>query len=320
MSNESVDNVLTDRILRAVSKQEKLPEFPDEADDLPSDYEYDPDAEEEVEEVEEISENELLEILEQESSALDTARLLFNEDKVKEADTLSLDILSPQSVRDLYETGSVVLDNVVDKSVIQGTLYIAYSRMMFIILITLIYQAAHDEASVMQNNGEFQPAQEYRQEGDDQYRDNKARDDRTVWLNPADESKESSRPKISQLLKMLQHKLLQDLSQIIHLNGNVEYQLAYYHPQNARYERHRDAFPTSEREDTTQRRVTAIIYLNPDWVQGDGGELRLFGKNSAPHQDVEPIASRLVVFLSGVVDHAVISASKPRYALTAWIR
>ncbi|KAJ2965132.1 hypothetical protein NQZ79_g40 [Umbelopsis isabellina] len=299
MSNESVDNVLTDQILRAVSKQEKLPDFPDEADDLPSDYEYDPDAEEEVEEVEEISENELLEILEQESSALDTARLLFNEDKVKEADSLSLNILSPQSVRDLYEIGSVVLDNVVDKSVIR---------------------AAHDEASVMQNNGEFQPAQEYRQEGDDQYRDNKARDDKTVWLDPADESKETSRPNIYQLLKMLQHKLLEDLSEIIHLNGNVEYQLAYYHPQKARYERHRDAFPTSEREDTTQRRVTAIIYLNPDWVSGDGGELRLFGKNSAPDQDVEPIASRMVVFLSGVVDHAVISASKPRYALTAWIR
>lgn len=319
MSNESVDNVLTDRILRAVSKHEKLPEFPDEADDLPSDYEYDPDAEEEVEEVEEISENELLEILEQESSALDTARLLFDADKVKAADTLSLNILSPQSVRDLYDTGSVVLDNVVDKAVIQGTLYICICLNKPYHLITRIRLAAHDEASVMQNNGEFQPAQEYRQEGDDQYRDNKARDDKTVWLDPADESKQT-RPNICQLLNMLQHKLLEDLSQIIHLNGNVEYQLAYYHPQNARYERHRDAFPTSEREDTTQRRVTAIIYLNPDWVLGDGGELRLFGKNSAPDQDVQPIASRMVVFLSGVVDHAVISASKPRYALTAWIR
>jgi Rps23 Pro-64 3,4-dihydroxylase Tpa1-like proline 4-hydroxylase len=172
----------------------------------------------------------------------------------------------------------------------------------------------------MQENGAFQPAQEYREEGDDQYRDNKARDDKTVWLDPTDKSNESSRPNIGQLLKMLQQKLLQDLSQIIHLHGNVEYQLAYYHPQNARYERHRDAFPTSEQDDTTQRRVTAIVYLNPDWVPGDGGELRLFGKNSAPDQDVEPVASRMVVFLSGVVDHAVISASKSRYALTAWIR
>jgi hypothetical protein len=128
MSNESVDNVLTDRILRAVSKHEKLPEFPDEADDLPSDYEYDPDAEEEVEEVEEISENELLEILEQENSALETVRLLFYQDKLNQADSLSLNVLSPQSVRELYEVGSVVLDNVVDTSIIRGTCkYLQYT-------------------------------------------------------------------------------------------------------------------------------------------------------------------------------------------------
>jgi galactokinase len=117
MSNESVDNVLTDRILRAVSKHEKLPEFPDEADDLPSDYEYDPDAEDEVEEV-----------LEQENSALETVRLLFYQDKLNQADSLSLNVLSPQSVRELYEVGSVVLDNVVDTSIIRGTCkYLQYT-------------------------------------------------------------------------------------------------------------------------------------------------------------------------------------------------
>ena len=46
------------------------------------------------------------------------------------------------------------------------------------------------------------------------------------------------------------------------------------------------------------RRLTAIIYLNPDWQPGDGGELRLF-RPYAPHDqpplaDVRPLMDRCV--------------------------
>lgn len=179
---------------------------------------------------------------------------------------------------------------------------------------------ANEEAAIMKNNGEFQPAQQYRKDGDDVFRDETARDDQTVWLDASIDYKNDSKRNINEILKMLSKGLVQDLSKVLHLNGKVEYQLAYYHPQNARYERHRDAFPVSDQDDVTQRRVTAIVYLNPDWVPGDGGELRIFGRNGDPDQDVQPIATRMVVFLSGVVDHAVIAASQDRYALTAWIR
>ncbi|KAG2186959.1 hypothetical protein INT44_003187 [Umbelopsis vinacea] len=179
---------------------------------------------------------------------------------------------------------------------------------------------ANQEAAIMKDNGEFQPAQQYRKEGDDMFRDETARDDQTVWLDAAIDYGHESKQHLNQVLGMISQGLLQDLSKIIHLNGKVEYQLDYYHPQNARYERHRDAFPVSDREDFTQRRVTAIVYLNPDWVQGDGGELRIFGKNDEADQDIAPIASRMVVYLSGVADHAVIATSQDRYALTAWIR
>lgn len=34
--------------------------------------------------------------------------------------------------------------------------------------------------------------------------------------------------------------------------------------------------------------------------------------------DVAPLAGRLVVFLSGAIDHAVLPSQRPRVALTAW--
>ena len=34
--------------------------------------------------------------------------------------------------------------------------------------------------------------------------------------------------------------------------------------------------------------------------------------------DVAPVSGRLVVFLSGAIDHAVLPSHQPRVALTAW--
>lgn len=113
---------------------------------------------------------------------------------------------------------------------------------------------------------------------------------------------------------------------MIRLRGKTEYQLAYYHPENARYEKHRDAFPTDDPEDTHQRRVTAILYFNPGWMHGDGGELKIFGRNGsngvtdAADRTVPPMMGRLVIFLSGVVNHAVLPTKNGRFALTAWMR
>lgn len=86
-------------------------------------------------------------------------------------------------------------------------------------------------------------------------------------------------------------------------------QLARYQP-GAKYVRHLDAFPGDD-----NRRVTAIVYLNPAWTEGDGGKLRLFVE---PPVDVEPRLDRLVVFRSGLLEHEVQPAHAERWALTAW--
>lgn len=66
------------------------------------------------------------------------------------------------------------------------------------------------------------------------------------------------------------------------------------------------------------------MYFNPDWKQGNGGELRIFDKGMGDEEEKEiniaPLAARCVVFLSGVMDHAVMPAFEERIALTSWYR
>lgn len=66
------------------------------------------------------------------------------------------------------------------------------------------------------------------------------------------------------------------------------------------------------------------MYFNPDWKQGNGGELRIFDKGMGDEDekniDIAPLAARCVVFLSGVMDHAVMPAFEERIALTSWYR
>ena len=86
----------------------------------------------------------------------------------------------------------------------------------------------------------------------------------------------------------------------------MTFQVARY-ADGARYVRHSDVGPQ-----TPDRRLTCILYLNPDWKKEDGGELRLYlpiGTSHASAQgsqghtnacDVAPLMNRLVIFRSEV--------------------
>ena len=75
-----------------------------------------------------------------------------------------------------------------------------------------------------------------------------------------------------------------------------------------------------------KRYLTCICYLNENWVEGDGGCLRLH-KNGAEegsfdshdYIDVSPIAGRLVVFSSINQWHAVLPTRATRYACSLWL-
>jgi len=90
------------------------------------------------------------------------------------------------------------------------------------------------------------------------------------------------------------------------------------YPQGAFYKPHLD-----RHTGTSARIVTAILYLNPDWQPGDGGELKLWttsGEKLGAFVLIEPRLGTLVCFLAGDFWHEVLPAVKTRMSITGWFR
>lgn len=98
----------------------------------------------------------------------------------------------------------------------------------------------------------------------------------------------------------------------IHLE-RTEAHFAVY-PTGAYYTRHLDQFQAE-----SNRIFSIILYLNPYWKKGDGGELRVY-KNDGSFEDIAPLHGRLILFRSDVVEHEVLQAHQQRISITGWIR
>lgn len=164
--------------------------------------------------------------------------------------------------------------------------------------------AVHGEIETLVRDGRLRPAGVSRGAG---YRiDGDTRGDAIAWLAPGE-----APPALASLCARFQ-ALREALNRGAYLGlDRFEVQLAHYPGGGARYRRHRDAFPGR-----SNRRVTAIYYVNPGWRADDGGLLRLHGGETLV--DIEPVLDRLVVFLSEGVEHEVLPALAPRLAVTAW--
>lgn len=137
------------------------------------------------------------------------------------------------------------------------------------------------------------------------------RGDLICWLDPAEEGLTELVGYFEQLRSELNARAFVGLR-------DCELQLAHYPGGGARYVRHRDALRGAP---GPKRRVTAILYLNPDWRPEHGGALRLHLDQEAQGTiDVEPRLGRLVVFLSERIEHEVLPTYAPRLAVTAWYR
>ena len=93
--------------------------------------------------------------------------------------------------------------------------------------------------------------------------------------------------------------------------------LARY-PANGYYKPHLD-----RHSKTATRQISVILYLNKDWQESDGGQLRLytdfFKGVDGPYIDILPISGTIVVFRSADFWHEVISSMRPRISLTGWL-
>jgi SM-20-related protein len=99
------------------------------------------------------------------------------------------------------------------------------------------------------------------------------------------------------------------------LLGLFELELHYaWYPPGAGYARHVD-----QPQGRAQRRVSLVLYLNQDWMPAAGGELRIFDA-AAGYRDIEPIAGRLVYFLTPGREHAVLPTQRDRLSVSGWFR
>ncbi len=139
------------------------------------------------------------------------------------------------------------------------------------------------------------------------------RDDAIAWLdeNPASPAQREYLARMEELRLAANRELQLGLF-------DLEAHFAHY-PAGARYRKHLDVF----RQDS-RRALSVICYLNPDWQETDGGQLRLYldesGADDTQHVDILPEGGTLACFLSHRFPHEVLPASRSRLSLTGWFR
>lgn len=107
-------------------------------------------------------------------------------------------------------------------------------------------------------------------------------------------------------------KMISYVNQSLFLSlKDFELHLTIY-PAGSYYKRHLDQFKGDD-----HRRLSVIFYLNEDWKEEEGGQVRLY-LPSGP-LDVYPIGGRLVCFRSDTIEHEVLPATRDRLSITGWI-
>ena len=137
------------------------------------------------------------------------------------------------------------------------------------------------------------------------------RQDYISWLDPSTRSLAQSH--YFQQMEQLRLAVNQRLFAGLH---ELEAHFAIY-PPNAAYLKHLDQF---QGDDT--RVLTVILYLNGDWQDEDGGQLRLYldGRSVTPSLDITPTGGTLVAFWSAQFWHEVLPARRDRMSITGWFR
>jgi SM-20-related protein len=87
------------------------------------------------------------------------------------------------------------------------------------------------------------------------------------------------------------------------------------YPSGTFYKTHLDQF-----QNNNSRQISCILYLNRDWKQEDGGQLRLYAEGQRGFTDVFPREGLFVCFRSALIRHEVVHTKRDRYSITGWLK
>jgi SM-20-related protein len=133
------------------------------------------------------------------------------------------------------------------------------------------------------------------------------RGDQIAWLSAGQSLACDQYLQIMERLRLI-------LNQNLYLGlDTYESHFAFYAP-GASYIKHLDRF-----RDDDCRTISAVIYLNEDWLPEQGGALRLHPEGKCT-EDISPQACTLVLFLSADMPHEVLPATRDRMSLAGWFR
>jgi SM-20-related protein len=97
--------------------------------------------------------------------------------------------------------------------------------------------------------------------------------------------------------------------------GITHYEFHYaMYEKGSFYKRHLDRFKNDD-----SRLFSMITYLNPEWKEGDGGELNIYREDGTT-QKISPTDGKSVFFKSDELEHEVLETMMPRMSITGWLR
>lgn len=132
------------------------------------------------------------------------------------------------------------------------------------------------------------------------------RSDLIYWINKNDG-----------ILQSKLHDLFLALKNLINKHcflslSDFEFHFAKY-PKGSFYKKHLDQF-----DSRSNRMISVILYLNKDWKEGYGGELKIYPTNEEPNT-IAPLQNRLVMFKSDALPHEVLVSNFERKSITGWM-
>lgn len=156
--------------------------------------------------------------------------------------------------------------------------------------------------------GEFEKAKVGK--GIEKQRITEIRNDYILWL-----SDYKDQEIVTRFLSEI-YQLMEYFSNFFRISLNrYEGHYAIY-PPGSFYKKHLDQF-----SDTSNRLISCVVYLNDDWDEKDGGQLRIYHKeNGSEFTDIFPAFGKIVCFRSDCVEHEVIKTSAKRFSITGWMR